>query len=61
MLRFVLVGAGLATLAACSQPRGVGFDDYSAYQKTSRAQVDTDVIWQRIREERGLKETDQTQ
>lgn len=60
MLRFLLVGAGLAALAACSPPRGVGFDDYAAYQKTSRDQVDTDAIWQRIREERGLKETDRT-
>ncbi len=61
MLRFVLVGAGLATLAACSPPRGVGFDDYAAYTNTDRAQVDTDAIWQRIREERGLKPSDSTQ
>lgn len=51
----LVAAASLLALAACSSPRGVGFDDYSTYTQSSPRPLDVDAAYEAILIERGLK------
>ncbi|MFC6686408.1 hypothetical protein [Jhaorihella thermophila] len=54
-MRTLLIITGLAVLAGCSSPRGVGFDDYSTYTQSNPRPADPEAIHEEILIERGIR------